>query len=79
MSKYLSQQKLWLDPTIEVLRNSQGKGRTLESLHGCDLLVLKDGHAEVRSLAVETGSAVHAGGIAMHLVHVAPSLEVIST
>jgi hypothetical protein len=71
MGKYRSQEKVWLDPT-EVLRSFQGKGRTLESLHDCDLLVLKDGHAEVRKLAVETGSESDAGGVAIQVAHVAP-------
>jgi hypothetical protein len=72
MGKYRSQQQVWLDPSIEVLRNSQGKGRTLESLHECDLLLLKDGHAEVRKVAVETGSGSHAGAVAIQVFHVPP-------
>ncbi len=64
MGKYRSLHKVWLNPGTEVLGNFQGKGRKLESLHDCDLLLLKDGHAEVRKLAVEPGSESEAGSVA---------------
>jgi|SRR6476620_2943679 len=70
MGKYRSLHKVWLNPGTEVLGNFQGKGRKLESLHDCDLLLLKDGHAEVRKLAVEPGSESEAGSVAIQVHHV---------
>ena len=73
MGKYRSQYKVWLNPNTEV-GDSQGKGRTLQSLHDIDLLLLKDGHAEVRKLAIETGSEAQAGSVAIQVHHV-PALS----
>jgi hypothetical protein len=70
MGKYRSLHKIWLNSNSEVLVSSEGKTRTLESLHDCDLLLLKDGHAEVRKLAVEPGSESQAGSVAVQVHHV---------
>jgi hypothetical protein len=72
MGKYRSQQEIWLDPATEVLGGFEGKGRTLESLHDCNLLLLKDGHAEVRKLVVEAGNESHPGRIAAQVAHIIP-------
>jgi hypothetical protein len=74
MGKYRSQHKIWLDPNTEVSGNSEGKTRTLKSLDGSDLLLLKDGHAEVRKLALEAGSESQAGSVAIKVHHV-PALS----
>ena len=71
MGKYRSQHKVWLNPDNEVSGGSEGKGRTLKSLDGFDLLLLKDGHAEVRKLAVEAGSESQAGTVAIKVHHIA--------
>ena len=71
MGKYRSQHKIWLNPAA-VLKSFQGQGRTLESLQDSDLLLLKNGHAEVRKLGIETGSGSDAGAVAIQVTHVAP-------
>jgi len=69
MGKYRSLEKVWLDPA-KVLKSFQNTERTLESLHDSDLLLLKNGHAEVRKLAVEAGSESQAGSVAIQVHHV---------
>jgi hypothetical protein len=69
MSKYLSDGPAWLDPSIDVLKNSSGKGVAIEALHGREIILLKNGKAvdTVRSISIEKGTGNWNGYLAMQI------------